>query len=114
MRGLREREKVTVFLRAGGSKADAYGDPVPLWGEPVAIRVVCQPAGGALDAQLYGTRVKSMYTLFYAGLEAIKPGDGLCVHVVADARPDYRVVAVQEWELRKIDAEFIPPELRRG
>ena len=112
-----ERDKRTIYLRPrlGGEKNE-YNETVPgtQWGPPVMIRAACQPAGGSLDAQIYGERVKSMITLFYAGPERIQPGDGLCVHVDSTVFPDYRVVSVQDWGHRRIDAELIPPERRRG
>ena len=111
---LMERDKRTVYLRRKSAEKDAYGEPVTVWGKPLAIRAACQPAGGALDAQIYGTRVKSMYTLFYDGTESIQPGDGLCIHVPDDAHPDYRVSAVQAWDHLRIDAELIPLERRKG
>ena len=102
-----ERDKRTLFLRRRGTTTDAYGEPVPEWGEPVTIRAVCQPAAGALDAQIYGKRVQAMYTLFFDGLEAVRAGDGLCIHVTASAHPDYRVTAVQGWDHQRVDAELI-------
>ena len=107
-----ERDKRTLHLRRRGAAIDPYGEPVPEWGEPVALRAVCQPAAGALDAQIYGRRVKAMYTLFFDGLEPVRPGDGLCIHVAAQAHPDYRVIAVQGWDHQRADAELIPMEQR--
>jgi len=113
---LLERDKRMLYLRrkVEGAK-DEYNETIAgtTWGEPVMIRAACRSAAGALDAQIYGVRMKSMYTLFYTGPEQVQPGDGLCVHVTADEHPDYRVTAVQNWEHRRIDAELIPVE-RRG
>ena len=108
-----ERDKRTLYLRRRRAETDAYGEPVPAWGEPVTIRAACQPAAGALDAQIYGKRARGMYVLFFDGLEAVEAGDGLCIHVAATAHPDYRVVAVQGWDHQRVDAELIPHE-RRG
>jgi len=102
-----ERDKRTLHLRRRSTGTDAYGEPMPEWEEPVTIRAACQPAAGALDAQIYGKRTRAMYTLFFDGLEAIRPGDGLCIHVAAAAQPDYRVVAVQGWDHQRVDAELI-------
>jgi len=110
-----ERDKRTLHLRRNmGSRQDAYGDTFIVWDDPVTVRAACQPTGGAMDAQIYGTRVKNMYTLFYDGLEVIQPGDGLCIHVAPDAHPDYRVTSSQGWDHQRMDAEMIPPEQRKG
>jgi len=102
-----ERDKRTLYLRRRSTGTDAYGEPVPQWTEPVTIRAACQPAAGALDAQIYGKRARAMYMLLYDGLEAIQAGDGLCIHVAAAAPPDYRVVAVQGWDHQRVDAERV-------
>ena len=107
---LNERDKRTLYLRRRDFGKDAYGEPFSRWAEPVAIRSACQPSGSTLDASVYGRRIKAMYVLFFDGLEDIREGDGLCIHVASTAHPDYRVVAVQGWDHRRIDAELIPAE----
>lgn len=102
---LAERDMRTLALRAHGISTDnAYGEPVAVWGAPVAIRACVQPVTSAVAAQLYGQQATGMLRALYAGIAEIRLGDGVCVGVPGDAPPDYRVAGIAQWDgHRQID-----------
>jgi hypothetical protein len=112
---LRERDKKTVYLRRRtGTDQNEHLDTIVLWGEAVQLRAVHQPAGGSIDAQIYGDRLRSMRTMYYDGPEIINAADGFCLNVEPTEAPDYRVSGPpQEWQGHVVvQLEFVSPERR--
>lgn len=104
-----ERDKRAVYLRVKGTDADnPYGEPIPVWGEPVKIRACVQPVSGRLEATVSGQRVNAMHIMLYEGDAAFAEGDGVCMDVVPDGQPDYHIISVQQWQgHRRIQIERI-------
>lgn len=111
---LRERDKVTVYLRRRTTTQNAHLDTIPSWGTAVSLRATHQPAGGTIVAQVYGERIQSMRTLLYDGLETINAADGFCLYVGAAESPDYQVAGPPGiWNGHQVvQLEYVPPERR--
>lgn len=89
------------------------GGDVPNWGAGTAILAVIQPLNGAIAANLYGERLKSMKLLLYDGTIPIAQGMGVCAEVAADQPCDYKIVSSESWAGHQRAAmEWIPPGRR--
>lgn len=73
------------------------GSTYPAWGSPVEIDAEIWPAGGQLQAQIYGQELQYMLNMLYQGGQEIKEADGICVFVMSDQAPDYQVISQQRY-----------------
>ena len=103
---LREREKQRVWLYT----PEGPDDDVYFWGDPTVIRAAVYPAGGELDARVYGERARDMRLLLYDGGEALATGMGVSL---SGGAPEYRIVSMEGWSHQRALLERIP-EGRRG
>ncbi|MDT8715441.1 hypothetical protein IAI10_02060 [Clostridium sp. 19966] len=105
---LRERDKKDLYLKRAVIKEDAekvkYTDYETT---SQKIRATIQPAGGKIEAEIYGEKLKYMLTMRYDGNVELKENDGICVYVSPDSMPDYRIVAIKLWAVKVIDLEAI-------
>lgn len=92
------RKRATQKNSEGGSKV-AY--------EPaVEIEATIWPAGGKVQAEMYGERLQYMKNMEYGGQEAMQEGDGICVFVGPDANPDYKIISIQpEYNPKRMELE---------
>jgi hypothetical protein len=99
-----------MYLRpAAYDTNNGYREPAAVWGEPVTLRAVVQPAGGRVNAQVYGAELATMRVLYYAGIAEMKPGDGVCVDVGPADSPDYTITSVEPWNgHRRAMLAFVP------
>jgi hypothetical protein len=103
-----ERDRRTVWLRRRGIQADAYGEPVAVYGQAVPLRVTHQPAGGGTREQRFGRRAADRRLIFYDGPEAVLEEDGICLRAAPGQSPDYRAAAVDIWDsYQRIEIERI-------
>ena len=97
---LRQRDLKTVFIKRRISMQDPDGTSYEDYEETsMPIQASVQPAGGKLMAEMYGERLAYMKTMRYEGQEAISEGDGVCINVEPADPPDYKVVAIQPWDI---------------
>lgn len=61
------------------------------------IRANVQPAGGRTLIEMYGERLVYMLTAYVDTKTDILEADGICIYVVPDKAPDYKVVAIRRW-----------------
>ncbi|WP_244660751.1 hypothetical protein [Lactobacillus nasalidis] len=94
----------TVYLKKYVSTKDKYGYTKKGWSDGQPIKMTIEPAGGSVNAQIYGESLAYMLTGKYQG-NAIKAGEsennGLCVYVDANSDPDYEITSVQEYSTHK-------------
>lgn len=102
-----KKDQRTVYLKRRMAMQDPDGTSYEGYSEPISLRVSIQPAGGKLMAEMYGERLAYMLTMRHEGPEAITEGDGLCIDVGPAAAPDYKVVAVQPWDIRVYTLEKV-------
>lgn len=112
------RKAVPVKDREGGTSLE-YQPSAAFTGE-------VWPAGGKIQAEQYGNRLKYIrnvkiqgsyeavpdekgrlhYVFPETGLDVME-GDGLCLHVPGDAPPDYRVISIRPYIPLRLEAEAL-------
>lgn len=95
---LRERDLTTVYLKRIELEQDDEGNDITKYLDPIPVRMNVQSASGAVNAQIYGSRLSSMKSCKYQGNELKEGRDensGVCVYVGKDEQPDYKVVSIQ-------------------
>ncbi|MEY8295248.1 MULTISPECIES: hypothetical protein [Limosilactobacillus] len=101
---LKESDLTTVYIKKPENTQDDEGYSIAGWGNPQAIRMNVQSAGGAVNAQLYGKDIKYIKTCKYQGnllSEGHGEGYGVCLKVPSTANPDYKITAIQEFSTHK-------------
>lgn len=71
------------------------GGSVVSYEEAVEIRAIIWPAGGRIQAEIYGERLHYIKNMEYDGIEEIKEGDGICVFAGPEDAPDYKVISIK-------------------
>lgn len=94
----------TVYLREHTVTKDKYGYTTKGWTDAKPVKMTIEPAGGAVNAQIYGESLNYMLVGKYQG-QAIKASQsenmGVCVNVSKDSEPDYEITAIQEYSTHK-------------
>lgn len=94
------KKKTTIEDNEGGKYED-YSN------EPIEIKANIWPASGELQAQIYGERLKYINNMLYDGSELLNEGDGICVYVDKDSKPDYRIISIKRFSHLRIELEKI-------
>lgn len=122
MRLKRSRIK-QYFLRKMIPQKDSEGNAYTGYGEAVSWMGEVWPAGGKLQQEMYGLRLPYIrniriqgnykietdekgitHYIFSDGLD-IAEGDGLCLHVDKDSKPDYKIISIRPYRFLKLEAE---------
>lgn len=95
----------TVYLRQRQAGKDDEGNVITAgWSTPIAVRMNIQAAGGAVNAQLWGKKLKYIKSGKYQG-DDINEGQqenwGVCVNVDKDDEPDYVINSIQTFSTHK-------------
>lgn len=100
---LRQRDLKTYVLKKRVPLQDPDGTTYEGYEEVgTIIKANIQPAGGKIAAEIYGERLKYMLTMYCENNVDIKEADGICVNVEATEEPDYKVVAVKQYNTHKV------------
>ncbi len=94
---LRQRQIKTYSLKRHVTAQNEEGNSYSTWESPVEIDAEIWPAGGQLQAQMYGQELQYMLNMLYQDDQEIKETDGICVFVAADQGPDYQVISQQRY-----------------
>lgn len=73
----------------------------------IEIKANISPASGKLQAEIYGERLNYILNMLYDGLESINEGDGICVYVPKNSKPDYKVISIKRYSHLVIELEKI-------
>lgn len=93
-------------LRKRKVEKNSEGGPVVKYAEAVEIQAIIWPAGGKVQAEMYGERLQYMKNMEYGGQETMQEGDGICVFVGPDADPDYKIISIQpEYNPKRMELE---------
>lgn len=84
-----------------GGKYDSYSD------EPIDIKARIWPASGKIQAEIYGERLKYINNMLYDGDIELIEGDGICVYVSKESKPDYRIISIKPFSHLTIELEKI-------
>lgn len=112
-----------LSLKNKSERKDEEGVSIVRWSEATQLQGEVWPAGGQLQAQMYGDRVNSMLNVrikgafsivpegnhlkFDFGAFALREGDGLCIYVSDTADPDYRIKSITPYHPLKMEVERI-------
>lgn len=94
---LARRSLKTLMLRKRVVGKDDEGSTVHSWADAIAIKATVQPAGGSINAAIYGKELSYMKSLMYQGdeiTEGRSENGGICLDVVADDDPDYVITSI--------------------
>lgn len=96
----------SYHLRRRKATKDREGGSVVEYEEAVKIKAIIWPAGGRVQAEMYGERLAYIKNMEYGGKEAIQEGDGICVFVGPENTPDYKVISIkQEYSPKLMELE---------
>ena len=113
MRLKRNRLK-KYYLRPAVAKKDNEGNSYIEYGEAKPVTAEIWPAGGKLQAEMYGQklsyirncRIDRAYTIetdikgrvsYLIESQAFREGDGFCVYVPGEADPDYKIIVIRPY-----------------
>lgn len=71
------------------------------------IKANIYPASGKLQAEIYGERLNYILNMIYDGPVILTEGDGICVYVSKDSKPDYKVLSIKPYSHKVIELEKI-------
>ena len=75
--------------------------------EPIEIKANIYPASGKLQVEIYGERLNYIFNMLYDGPENLNEGDGICVFVDKDSKPDYKIISIKPYSHQLIELEKI-------
>lgn len=109
------KNRVQKFsLRNRITEKDREGITVEKWGPDAEIPGELWPAGGKVQAEVYGQRlayilngkIQGDYTIAVdekGGISyqfngfSVREGDGICFHVPAQSDPDYKIISIKPY-----------------
>lgn len=105
-------------------KKDKEGNSYLEYGLPSSFEAEVWPAGGKLQAELYGQRLPYIrncrldgaYQIqtdekgrcsYQLGEVNLREGDGICLYVSGDREPDYKILAIRPYRFLTLEVEKI-------
>lgn len=85
----------TYHLKRRTVEKNREGGTVVNYEDPVEIRATIWPAGGRVQAEMYGERLAYMKNMAYEGGEEMREGDGICVFTGPEELPDYKIISIK-------------------
>lgn len=85
----------TYHLKRRTVGKNKEGGSVVVYEKPIEIRATIWPAGGRVQAEMYGEKLTYMKNMAYEGTEKMKEGDGICVFTGPEEAPDYKIVSIK-------------------
>ena len=91
-------------LRRRKTGKDSEGGSIVRYEEAVEIKATIWPAGGKVQAEMYGERLSYIKNMEYGGAEAMQEGDGMG----PEAQPDYKIISIKpEYSPKVMELERI-------
>lgn len=98
---LARRFKRIVYFRQRQSGSDDEGNAINTWSDPITLSVNVQPAGGSVNATMYGEELNYMKSIMYQGTliqeDRDEKGGIDFKQPVKDADPDYQIESIQTY-----------------
>ena len=89
-------------------KRTSEGSSYTEYAEAVEIQAIIWPAGGKVQAEMYGERLSYIKNMEYGGAEVMQEGDGICVFVGPDEKPDYKIISIKpEYNPKRMELEAL-------
>lgn len=93
-------------LRRRKTGKNSEGGSTVSFEDAVEIKAIIWPAGGRVQAEMYGERLAYIKNMEYGGLETMTEGDGICVFTAPEAPPDYKIISIKrEYEPKLMELE---------
>lgn len=93
-------------LRRRTIQKNSEGGTVDAYAEAIEIQAIIWPAGGRVQAEMYGEKLSYIKNMEYEGTETMQEGDGICVFVGPEERPDYKIISIKpEYSPKLIELE---------
>lgn len=104
---MRIKNKKTYWLKKKTTIEDEEGNMYADYSEPIEIKANIYPASGKLQAEIYGERLNYIQNMLYDGPEKLNEGDGICIFVDKDSKPDYKIISIKSYSHQLIELEKI-------
>lgn len=104
---MRIKNKKAYWLKKKITTEDNEGNIYADYSEPIEIKANIYPASGKLQAEIYGERLNYIFNMLYDGPENLNEGDGICVFVDKDSKPDYKIISIKPYSHQLIELEKI-------
>lgn len=104
---MRIKNKKTYWLKKKITSKDNEGNVYADYYEPIEIKANIYPASGKLQAEIYGERLNYIQNMLYDGSEKLNEGDGICVYVDKNSKPDYKIISIKPYSHQLIELEKI-------
>jgi len=104
---MRIKNKKDYWLKKKITIEDNEGNVYADYSEPIEIKANIYPASGKLQAEIYGERLNYIFNMLYDGPLKLKEGDGICVFVDKDSKPDYKIISIKPYSHQLIELEKI-------
>lgn len=121
---MRRNRKRTMYLRKRQPQKDSEGGTYTSYGEAVPFEGEVWPAGGKVQAEMYGERLSYIRNLKVEGNYSvttdekgkvhyvypdgmdIAESDGICIDVPPDAEtPDYKIISIKPYRPLRMEVE---------
>lgn len=115
----------TYFLRKAITVKDGEGCTGTEYSKPIAFQGESWPAGGKIQAEMYGNRLSyvrnvkidgkydittdekgMLHYVFENGMDVME-NDGVCLHVPSNTLPDYKIVSIKPYKPLLLEVEKI-------
>ena len=120
---MRIKNKKTYYLKKKTVIKDNEGGKYPGYSEPIEIQANIYPGSGKLQAEIYGERlnyilnmlidgpfeviVKENITNYVVNGIELCEGNGICVYVPKESKPDYKIISIKPYSHLFIELEKI-------
>lgn len=128
---LKRNELRTVYIKKRVLKNDAEGGQIESFVNAGKAKVQVWPAGGKVQAAMYGERLNYIQNILIDGLYKMveengayrykmKSGtsfcenDAICLYVPEKAEPDYRIISVKPYQHLQLEVEKIVGRRTQG
>ena len=103
---MRRSQMKRYYLKRRTPQKNSEGGTIVAYADAVEINAIIWPAGGKVQAEMYGERLAYIKNMEYGGDEMMQEGDGICVFVSSDDKPDYKIISIQtEYNPKRIELE---------
>lgn len=105
---MRLKNKKPYYLKRKIIIIDNEGGKYPGYSEQaIKINANIAPASGRLQVEMYGERLNYILNMLYDENETMVEGDGICVYVPKEGKPDYKIISIKRYSHLVIELEKI-------
>lgn len=113
----------TFHLRKRETRKDDQGVTFADYGEPVKFSGEAWPAGGKVQAEMYGERLSYIRNMKIEGEYTVRvdeknrlhymfgkkldvsESDGVCIYVPGESKPDYKIISIKPYRPLRLECE---------